>query len=143
MPKRLIDYEAFIWSSFKLSQCKPSSRVEYVWIYEEVDAGGPFEMTIIRSLWGKISLIRPDLSLKKLKMCLEQYERHGLLFTWDSSGKTSFGHCVGPICPVDCQRPVRSLGSISFCLSYPCKNWSSPFLESSQGKGLTYVKAEA
>jgi hypothetical protein len=93
MPKRLIDYEA-VWSSYKLSQCKPSTRVEYLWIYGLADAGGSFDMTNLRSLWGKVSPIRPNLTLKKFKSVLADFEKHGLLFTWTVKEK-KFGHWVG------------------------------------------------
>jgi hypothetical protein len=93
MPKRMIDYEA-VWSSGRLSECKPSARVEYLWIYGIADAGGSFELSNIRAIWGQVAAIRPDLTMKKLKMCLDQYEKHGLLFSWEEKGK-KFGHWVG------------------------------------------------
>jgi hypothetical protein len=97
MPKRLIDYEA-VWSSYKLSQCKPSSRVEYLWVYGLADAGGSFDMTNLRSLWGKVSPIRPNLTFKKFKSVLADFEKHGLLFTWTIKEK-QFGHWVGSRLP--------------------------------------------
>lgn len=97
MPKRLIDYEA-VWSSYKLSRCKPSSRVEYLWVYGLADAGGSFDMTNLRSLWGKVSPIRPNLTFKKFKSVLTDFEKHGLLFTWTTKQKT-FGHWVGSRLP--------------------------------------------
>jgi hypothetical protein len=93
MPKRLIDFDA-LWSSRRLSQCTPSSRVEYLWIYGLADASGSFEMTNLRAIWGRVAAIRPDLTIRKLKACLEQFEKHGLLFVWTEKGK-KFGHWVG------------------------------------------------
>ncbi len=93
MPKRLIDYDA-LWTSGKLSNCKPSHRVEYLWIYGLADAGGSFEMTNLRALWGKVAPIRPDLTIEKLKNALRDFQKHGLLYVWKSKEKI-FGHWVG------------------------------------------------
>jgi hypothetical protein len=97
MPKRLIDYDS-LWNSTRLSRCTPKSRVEYLWIYGLADAGGSFEVTNLRAIWGRVSVIRPDLTLKRLKNCLEQFEKNGLLFCWAEKGK-KFGHWIGSTKP--------------------------------------------
>jgi len=63
-------------------------------MYGLADAGGSFELTNIRAIWLKVSAIRPNLTLRKVKSALEDFEKHGLLFTWNEKGK-KFGHWVG------------------------------------------------
>lgn len=93
MPKRLIDFDS-LWTSSRLLNCTPKARVDYLWIYGIADAGGSFEMTSMRSIWAKVSVIRPDLTLSRLKLDFKQYEGHGLLFKWSENCKV-FGHWVG------------------------------------------------
>lgn len=97
MPKRIIDFDA-IWTSGKLAQCAPSHRVEYLWIYGLADGTGSFEMTSMRAIHARVSVIRADFTLRKLKSCLADFQKHGLLFSWTQSRKL-FGHWVGSRMP--------------------------------------------
>lgn len=142
LPKRLIDYEA-VWSSFKLSLCKPSSRVEYLWIYGLADAGGSFELTNLRAIHGKVAAIRPNFTLRKLKMALEDLETNGLLFVWCKNEKR-FGHWVGSRVPGRLP-PASQRSRFYFVCPEPPKReleaYNSGFdsrhrLDSGQGRGL-------
>jgi hypothetical protein len=93
LPKRLIDYDA-IWASDKLASCPEWAIPEYTWLYGIADATGCFELSNLRVLWGKVSAIRPNLTLSHLKDCLDVFHEKGLLFIWEANGKT-FGHWTG------------------------------------------------
>jgi hypothetical protein len=93
MPRRIIDPEA-IWSSDKLMKCSEPTRVEYPWLYGLADANGSFEITNIRVIWGKVSPIRPSLTLERLTDIFVEFVTHGLLFVWKENGK-KYGHWSG------------------------------------------------
>lgn len=92
MPSRIIDYDS-VWPSDKLAACEEPMRVEYTWLYGLADANGSFEMNL-RMIHGKVSPIRPRLSIGRLTKIFAEFERCGLLFTWVHNGKT-YAHWVG------------------------------------------------
>jgi hypothetical protein len=93
VPARVLDFEA-IWTSDKIAACREDVRVEYVWFYGLADANGSFEINL-RSIWSRLSAIRPKLTIRKIEQILNEFEARGLLFTWiDPLGK-KFGHWVG------------------------------------------------
>lgn len=79
-----------MWSSDKLAACEVWARREYAWLYPLADANGCFEINL-RVVWGKTAAIRPDLTQQRLSQVLDDFIRHGLLFTWTNNGKT-YGH---------------------------------------------------
>jgi hypothetical protein len=93
MPKRMIDFDA-MWASDKLAACEESCRVEYAWLYGIADANGSFELTNLRTIWGRISAIRPKFAIKRLESVLGEFHSNGLLFIWDHDGK-KYGHWTG------------------------------------------------
>ncbi len=93
MPKRVIDGEA-IWSSTKLASCSLEARKMYPWLVPLADARGCFEITSIRSIYGRVSPILEDLTEEKLRLIFEEYIERGLLFTW-AVGSHCFAHWVG------------------------------------------------
>ena len=93
VPKRIIDFEA-LWASDKLAACQEQNRVEYAWLYGLADANGSFEITNLRVVWGKVSPVRPSLTLDRLGDIFRDFESHGLLFTWQEQGK-KFAHWTG------------------------------------------------
>lgn len=93
MPARLIDFD-HLWASNKLFKCRRSVRVEYAWLYGLADAGGSFELTNMREIASKVSIIRPELTVRRLKTILKEFNRNGLLFVWSEKEKF-FGHWVG------------------------------------------------
>jgi hypothetical protein len=97
MPKRIIEFES-VWASDKLAACQEQNRVEYVWLYGLADANGSFEITNMRVVWGKVSPIRPSLTLERLTDVFRDFEEHGLMFTWEENGK-KFAHWVGSTKP--------------------------------------------
>jgi hypothetical protein len=90
MPTRLIDFDA-LWSSDKLFSCPVEARREYAWLYGLADAHGSFELTNLRVIHGRVAPIREDLSLEMLVQFFNDYNSHGLLFTWEQGGK-QYGH---------------------------------------------------
>jgi hypothetical protein len=93
MPSRMIDYDN-LWASDKLGACPEWAVLEYTWLYGLADANGSFELNF-RSIWSRVSAIRPKLKISHLQRTFAEFERHGLLFTWtDASGK-QYGHWTG------------------------------------------------
>ena len=92
MPSRLIDFDA-LWASEKLAACEGSTRIEYVWLYGLADAHGSFELNM-RSIHSRVSAIRPRLTLRRLQKIFEEFEQHGLFFTWCEHGKR-YAHWTG------------------------------------------------
>lgn len=86
MPKRIIDGEA-MWSSTKLAACPEWARVEYAWLYPLADCNGSFEITSLRAIHARVSIVRPRLVLGKIQRTLEEFARHGLLYIWEENGK--------------------------------------------------------
>lgn len=86
MPKRILDGEA-MWNSTKLSTVPEALRVEYAWFYPLADCNGSFEITSLRAIHAKVSVIRPRLVLRKIQRTLDEFERAGLLFVWTEGGK--------------------------------------------------------
>jgi hypothetical protein len=66
MPKRVLDFDA-LWASDKLASCAEWAQSEYAWLYGLADAGGSFEMTNLRVIWGRVAAIRKNLTLERLK----------------------------------------------------------------------------
>jgi hypothetical protein len=95
--KRIIDYDA-LWSSDRVEKCKPEFRYEYAWLYGLADARGSFELTTTHKIHHRVAAIRPDLTIQKLEDVLAEFERVGLLFTWEAQGKR-WGHWVGSTNP--------------------------------------------
>jgi hypothetical protein len=93
MPKRILDFDA-LWASDKLAACQEQNRVEYAWLYGLADANGSFEMTNLRVIFGKVSAIRPSLTLERLDDIFRDFSEHGLLFRWEENGK-KYAHWVG------------------------------------------------
>lgn len=93
MPSRMIDYDN-LWNSDKLAACPEDVILEYAWLYGLADANGSFELNF-RSIWSRVSAIRPKLKLAKLERVFEEFERHGLLFVWIGENGKRFGHWTG------------------------------------------------
>ena len=88
----MIDFEA-VWTSDKLGACEESVRMEYVWLYGLADAHGSFEMNL-RAIAGKVSPIRPELTVERLTFIFEEFQKNGLLFIWQNCGK-KYAHFTG------------------------------------------------
>ena len=76
-----------MYASDKLAACSVETRREYPWLYGLADAYGSFEITNLRVVWHRVAAIRDDLTLDLLKQAFEEYEKTGLLFTWQANGK--------------------------------------------------------
>jgi hypothetical protein len=90
---RMIDYAA-LWSSDKIAACAEWAQAEYAWLYGLADAYGSFELTNIRVLWGRVAVIRQNLSIERLQQIFDEFHNKGLLFTWEQDGKR-FGYWTG------------------------------------------------
>ena len=87
MPKRVIDGEA-VWGSNRLTTVPPSAQREYPWLYPLADSNGSFEITNLRTIWGKVYINRPDVpDVQNLDAILRDYNNRGLLFIWEQDGK--------------------------------------------------------
>jgi hypothetical protein len=87
MPKRVIDGDA-IWGSNRLTTVPPSAQREYPWLYPLADSNGSFEITNLRTIWGKVYINRPDVpDVQNLDAILRDYNNRGLLFIWEQGGK--------------------------------------------------------
>jgi hypothetical protein len=92
MPSRMIDFDN-LWTSDKLAACSESVRGEYTWLYGLADAHGTFEINL-RAIHSRVGAIRPKLSAKRIDRILEEFHQHGMLFKWESNGKT-YGFWTG------------------------------------------------
>lgn len=92
--------------------------MEYLWIYGLADRTGSFELTSLRSIWGKLSAIRPNFGPRKLEKCLSEYERYGLLFVWSINNKV-FGHWVGSRLPGRLPPPSQAERYMRLCPEPP------------------------
>jgi hypothetical protein len=95
MPKRVIDADG-MWKSTKLSKCSQKSIPEYAWLYGLADAHGNFELTTdLRAIHSAAyATLRPLFTLHDLREVIEDFKRHGLLFTWEERGKM-YAHWTG------------------------------------------------
>lgn len=93
MPRRVIDGEG-MWSSSKLERCKEFAIVEYAWLYPLADANGSFELTNLKTIHGKVAVIRPSLTIDHLRAIFTEFHQNGLLFIWGIGGK-QYGHWTG------------------------------------------------
>lgn len=89
MPSRMIDYPA-LWTSNTLALCSESVRLLYAWCYGLADANGSFELDM-RAIHGQVSVIVPRLTRRRIEKAFAEFEKVGLLFTWQENGKT-YGH---------------------------------------------------
>jgi len=96
MPSRIIDFDA-LWNSDKLRKLPVENRVDYLWIYGIADANGSFELNP-HAIVAKVSALRPELTLERIRKCVRNFERVGLLFTWEYQSK-QYGHWVGSETP--------------------------------------------
>lgn len=93
MPKRILDGEA-LWGSSKIAALPEWAKAEYPWIFPLALANGSFECDI-RTVWSKCyHFSRPEVTTDQVQMILTAFERVGLLFRWDVSGKM-WGYWVG------------------------------------------------
>jgi hypothetical protein len=92
MPSRLIDFDA-LWNSDKIAKLPVENRVDYLWMYGLADANGSFELNL-HGIVGKISAIRPELTVERVRKCLKLFEKWGLLFTWQYQNK-QYCHWTG------------------------------------------------
>jgi hypothetical protein len=93
MPKRVIDFDA-MWASDKLASCEESVRGEYAWLYGLADANGSFEITNLRAIVGRVSVIRPKLTVKRIEHIFKEFFERGLMFIWEQDGK-KYAHWTG------------------------------------------------
>jgi hypothetical protein len=97
MPSRMLVGEA-IWGSDKIAKCTtkiPATvGVYYAWFYMLADANGSFEITNPRAVHAKVAVNLPFLTWKHVEKILSEFEKEGLLFTWEDSGKR-YGHWTG------------------------------------------------
>lgn len=82
MGKRILDGEA-LWSSTKLARCSLDARKMYPWLLPLADAAGCFEITSLRSIYGRVGSIIDDLTEVKLLSIFQEYQKHRLLFVWN------------------------------------------------------------
>lgn len=92
MPTRLIDFDA-LWNSDKVAKLPVENRVDYLWMYGLADANGSFELNL-HGIVGKISAIRPELTVERVRKCLKLFEKWGLLYTWQYQNK-QYCHWTG------------------------------------------------
>ena len=92
MPKRVLDGEGF-WGSRKLRRCPLWIRKEYAYLYALADCNGSFELDIPVIL-GKLRANRPDLSIRKLELVFETFEKEGLAFVWSVNDR-EYVHWTG------------------------------------------------
>ena len=79
---------------------------EYSWFYPLADANGSFEITNLRIIWGKVSGIRPHLTMENVQEIVRAFHEHGVLFTWEQDGKR-YAHWTGSEKPGRLPAPAR------------------------------------
>jgi len=92
MPARVVD--GALWRSEKLKCLAVGLRGEYANLLPLAEANGVFDCNSDR-VWSDVySFNRPDFSVEKVKILLDQLEIAGLLYRWSQNGKT-WGYWVG------------------------------------------------
>ncbi len=75
-----------IWVSQKLSKCSLKAALAYPWIYLVADDWGRFEY-LPRVIWGRAFGARQDVRAGDVAAWLGEYERVGLLETYEAEGR--------------------------------------------------------